>query len=48
MTRAVTYGSPRVVLDLCEAGWQVSVNTVAGVDGPPRPGPAVAAASGGR
>ena len=26
-----TYGSPRVVLDLWEAGWQVSVNTVAGI-----------------
>ena len=24
-----TYGSPRITLDLWEAGWQVSVNTVA-------------------
>ena len=28
-----TYGSPRVVLDLADAGWKVSVNTVAGVHG---------------
>jgi transposase InsO family protein len=26
-----TYGSPRVVVDLWEAGWQVSVNTVAAI-----------------
>jgi putative transposase len=33
-----TYGSPRIHADLVEAGWAVSVNTVARVDAPPRPG----------
>jgi HTH-like domain len=27
-----TYGSPRIWLDLREAGWRVSVNTVAAPD----------------